>query len=99
MKVVAVPAAEPIPYGCPVRSTPDGCAISVLLTDMVGVSRRGPAERDHWRKGEAVPVQTDGGIRTDLVADAELTIAGIVHRLTRFDAHYFELSGGKIVSC
>lgn len=89
-------AMEPIPYGSPVRAKGEGCAVSTRLDDMIGVARRGLGDPHGWGKGETVTIQTDGGIRTQLAADATVTIGGVSTRLLAAEAHYFELRGGRI---
>jgi hypothetical protein len=104
MKTVERIAAEPIPFGCPVRAEGEGCAVSVQLVDMIGIARRPPpgspllADGAHlYARGAPVTIVTDGGVRADLADNVEIAIAGVVRFLRAIEPHYFTVSEGKIV--
>lgn len=94
-----LPAAAEIPYGSPVLPVHSGkaCAIAFDLSKMSGIARRGGASPYGYAPGEMVPIQTGGGIKAQLAADADLVIGGVQRRLLASEPHYFQLRAGRIV--
>lgn len=83
MTVETAKAAEPIPYGSPVRLTDKGLR-ACKPKDMDGIAKRPwvRGESDsHYGRGEVVIYQTDGGVMA----------------VTGMHAEWVELSRGRIL--
>ncbi len=91
-------AVEDVPFGSPVREMGDGCGISLLLTDMIGVARRRRGDDGRgYSTGEDVFIRRDGGVLARIAEDVDITVRGVICRLRAGDQPYLHLAGGKIV--